>query len=250
MSGLRGLVLPVLLLAGWEAASRGGLVDPRLLPPIEQVLTAGDQVTGLRHIWGDLGASLYRNLAGFAVATLAGVAFGTLLGRSRLAAALFQPSFDAFRQIAAFAWIPLIAMWCGAGEGAKVAFVAVAAFPPVVLNTAEGVRNAPPALVEVAHALCLTRLQMLRRVHLPAALPSVLTGIHLALIYAWLATIGAEYFMATGPGIGGLIIEGRDRFAMDLVMLGILLLGLIGFVLNRIAEAVEHRLLRWRPAPS
>jgi sulfonate transport system permease protein len=89
---------------------------------------------------------------------------------------------------------------------------------------------------------------MLRRVYLPAALPSILTGVHLALIYAWLATIGAEYFMTTGPGIGGLIIEGRDRFAMDLVMLGVLLLGLIGFALNCIAEFAEHRLLRWRVA--
>ena len=243
---MKGVILPALLLVAWEAASHSGAVDRRLLPPLEQVLSAGDEVTGLRHIGGDLLASLQRDLAGFAAGTLCGLVFGTALGRSRLAAALLEPSFDVFKQIAIFAWVPLISMWFGAGELAKVVFVALAAFTPVVLNTAQGVRAAPSHLIEVGHVLCLGRVQMIRRVYLPAAMPAVLTGVHLALIYAWLATVGAEYFMTTGPGIGGLIIEGRDRFAMDLVMLGLLLLGLIGFGLNRIAEFAEHCLLRWR----
>jgi len=241
-------VLPALLLAAWEAASRSGAVDPHLLPSLEQVLAAGDQVTGLRHVSGDLLASLQRDLTGFAIGTLFGLVFGTALGRSRLAAALLEPSFNVFKQIAIFAWVPLISMWFGVGELAKVIFVALAAFTPVVLNTAQGVRATPPHLIEVGRVLCLSREQMIRRVYLPAALPSILTGVHLALIYAWLATIGAEYFMTTGSGIGGLIIEGRDRFAMDLVMLGVLLLGLVGFALNRVAELAENRLLRWRPA--
>ncbi|HKM64810.1 MAG TPA: ABC transporter permease [Acidisphaera sp.] len=245
---MRGLVLPVLVLAAWEAASHCGLVDPRLLPPLERVLSAGDDVTGLRHVGGDLIASLRRDLAGFGLGTLCGLVFGALLGRSRMARALLGPSFDVFKQIAVFAWIPLISMWCGAGEAAKVVFVALTAFTPVVLNTAQGARSTPPALIEVGRLLRFTRAQMVWRVYLPAALPAILTGVHLALIYAWLATIGAEYFMTTGPGIGGLIIEGRDRFAMDLVMLGVLLLGVVGYALNRIAEAAEYRLLRWRPA--
>ena len=74
----------------------------------------------------------------------------------------------------------------------------------------------------------------------------MLTGLHLGLIYAWLATIGAEYFMAAGPGIGGLIIAGRERFEMALVMLGIVVVGLVGFIVDRSASAIEHRLVRWR----
>lgn len=245
---MKGLVLPVLLLAAWEAVSHCGLIDPRLLPPLERVLSAGDDVTGLRHVGGDLIASLRRDLAGFGLGTLCGLTVGAVLGRSRMARALLGPSFDVFKQIAVFAWIPLISMWCGAGEGAKVVFVALTAFTPVVLNTAQGARATPPALIEVGRLLRFTRAQMVWRVYLPSALPAILTGVHLALIYAWLATIGAEYFMTTGPGIGGLIIEGRDRFAMDLVMLGVLLLGMVGYALNRITEAAEHRLLRWRPA--
>jgi sulfonate transport system permease protein len=85
-------------------------------------------------------------------------------------------------------------------------------------------------------------------VFLPSAIPSVVTGIHLALIFSWLATVGAEYFMTVGPGIGGLITEGRERFHMDLVMLGVLVLGTVGWLLNKLATLAETRLVRWRAA--
>jgi len=244
---VKGLVLPAVVLLAWEAASHAGVIDPRILPPIESVLRAGWLIAGQRDVWVDLGASLARDLSGFAIGAVAGLIVGFVLGRFRICASLFQPSFDVVKQIALFAWIPLISMWFGTGEMAKVVFVALGAFVPMVLNTAEGVRSTPDWQTEVGRTLCLTRWQMTRRIYLPASVPSILTGTHLALIYSWLATIGAEYFMTTGPGLGGLIIEGRDRFAMDLVMLGVVLLGLIGFALNGIAELAEHRLLRWRP---
>ena len=244
---MKGLVLPAVVLLAWEAASHAGVVDPRILPPIESVLRAGRLIAGQRDVWGDVGASLARDLSGFAIGAMAGLIVGFVLGRFRICASLFQPLFDVVKQIALFAWIPLISMWFGTGEMAKVVFVALGAFVPMMLNAAEGVRSAPDWQIEVGRTLCLTRWQMTRRIYLPASVPSILTGTHLALIYSWLATIGAEYFMTTGPGLGGLIIEGRDRFAMDLVMLGVVLLGLIGFALNGIAELAEHRLLRWRP---
>ncbi len=151
---------------------------------------------------------------------------GTALGLSRIADRLFMPSFNGLRQIAILAWIPLISIWFGVGESAKVVFIAAAALIPVVLNTREGMRAASAQLVEVARALTFTRWQLVTRLYLPSALPSIATGVHLALIYAWVASIGSEYFMTVGPGIGGLIIAGRERFQMDLVMLGILILGI------------------------
>ena len=106
--------------------------------------------------------------------------------------------------------------------------------------------SAPPQILEVARSLCLSRSQTLRRVYLPAAVPSILTGIHLGLIYTWLATVAAEYFMTVGPGLGGMIIAGRERFDMDLVMLGVVILGAVGYGLNRLAQWAEEYLLRWR----
>ncbi|MDR3529234.1 MAG: ABC transporter permease [Rhodopila sp.] len=244
---LRGTVLPILLLAAWESASHAHLVDPRILPPLELVAhTAVYQVTD-EGLLRNLAASLLRDMAGFTLGTLAGIAIGTILGLSRIADRLFMPSFNGLRQIAILAWVPLISIWFGVGEAAKIVFIMAAALIPVVLNTYEGMRGASTQLVEVARTLTFTRWQLVTRLYLPSALPSIATGVHLALIYAWVANVGSEYFMTIGPGIGGLIIAGRERFQMDLVMLGILILGLVGFLINRGASAIEARLLRWRP---
>ncbi|MBS7703777.1 ABC transporter permease [Chelatococcus asaccharovorans] len=241
----RGLVLPVALLAAWELSSRLGLADPRFLPPLEIIARSGWHEMMEGRLWGDLLASLRRDLSGFGLGATIGIALGTVLGLSRLADRILTPWFNGLKQIALVAWIPLISMWFGFDEAAKVVFVALAACIPVVLNTQEGVRAAPLPLIEVGRTLRFSRTQFLLRLHLPAALPSILTGLHLGLIYAWLATVGAEYFMAVGPGIGGLIIAGRERFDMPLVLLGILILGCIGFAIDRMAGWIEHRLIRW-----
>ena len=245
---LRGTVLPVLILLAWEAASRTGAVDPRILPPLERVAaTAFDQVAH-EGLLGHLAASLARDMAGFGLGSAIGIVLGTVLGLSQTGDRLVMPSFNGLRQIAILAWIPLISIWFGVGEAAKIVFIAVAALIPVLLNTHEGMRSASVQLVEVARALTFNRWQLVTRLYLPSALPSIATGIHLALIYAWVASIGSEYFMTVGPGIGGLIIAGRERFQMDLVILGILILGLVGFLINRIASVIEARLLRYRLA--
>jgi sulfonate transport system permease protein len=241
---MRGAVLPILLLLGWETASHTGLIDPRILPPLETV-AAGAWDPRLP---GDLAASLLRDLAGFALGSVAGVLFGGMLGLSRIAERLLLPSFDFLKQIAIFAWIPLIAMWFGVGETAKIVFIALAAFTPVVINTVAGIHSTSRQLLEVGAVLTFGPWQRIRRILLPAALPAILTGLQLALIYAWLATIGAEYFMTAGPGIGTLIVEGRERFQMSEVMLGVVLLGAIGFLCARTAVALEAHLLRWRRA--
>lgn len=242
----RGLALPLALLASWEIASRTGLIDPRFLPPLEAILVTAWRELARGDLLYHLAASLLRNLAGFAIGSATGVVFGVLLGLSRTAEKLVGPTFHALKQIAVLAWIPIISIWFGFAESAKIAFIALAAFIPVALNTIEGMRNAPPQIVEVTRALRFSRLQQLRRVYLPSAVPSILTGVHLALIYSWLATVGAEYFMAVGPGIGGLIIAGRERFEMDLVMLGVVILGVVGYALNAVAEHIEARVLFWR----
>jgi sulfonate transport system permease protein len=244
---LRGAVLPILLLTAWEIASHSGRVDPRILPSLE--LVAGTAVNQVMHegLLRNLGASLFRDIVGFALGALVGIVLGTILSLSRIADRAVMPSFNGLRQIAILAWIPLISIWFGVGEAAKIVFIMAAALIPVVLNTYEGMHGASTQLIEVARALTFTRWQIVGRLYLPSALPSIATGVHLALIYAWVASIGSEYFMSVGPGIGGLIIAGRERFQMDLVILGIVILGLVGFLINLGASAVEAHLLRWRP---
>lgn len=242
-----GITLPILLLVAWEVSSRTGLVDARFLPSLEDVFATGKRELIDNDLIGELGFSLMRNIAGFLIGCVLGVAFASLLALSRIADRLVMPTFNGLKQISLLAWIPLISVWFGFGEQAKIVFVALAAFIPIVLNTYDGMREAPADLLEVARALKFNARQKALRIYIPSAMPSIATGVHLGLIYAWLATVGAEYFLAVGPGVGGLVIAGRERFDMALVMVGVLVLGLVGFTLNRLAYALEAYLLRWRP---
>jgi len=243
---LRGFVIPVLLLAAWWAAVRfGWSSSPLLVAPSKVWQTGIDQVVSSK-VFAALGASLWRDLIGFAIGAGAGLGVGALLGASRLAEKLVGPSFHTLKQISLFAWIPLLSVWFGLGDAAKVAFLSLAAFFPVVLNTFEGIRSVPPDLLEVARVLKFTPAQRWRNVILPAASPSIFAGIHLGLIYAWLATLGAEYLLVSGEGIGNLMIDGREHFWMDLVLFGVFVVGLVGFTLNWIASRIEARALAWR----
>jgi sulfonate transport system permease protein len=242
----RGLLLPVLLALTWEASSRSGLPGTHLLPSL--ALVAERTWRGFAEGWLvlDIAASLGRTLAGFAIGATLGLVVGLAFGLSRPVAQAIGPTFDAMKSISLFAWIPLISIWAGVGEAAKIAFIALAAFTPMVVNAWEGARSLDPGLIEVARVLTLSRSQRLRRLVLPAALPSLFAGLHLALVYAWLATVGAEYFMTLGAGIGSLMMDERERYRMDLVLMCVVFLGLIGLALNQLASRIEHRLLAWQ----
>jgi sulfonate transport system permease protein len=243
----RGLVLPLLLLLAWWLVTRLHLANQHLLVSPGKVIDAGKTFVASGRFLTNLGASVGRDLLGFGIGATLGLALGVLLGLSRLANGLVGPSLHAIKQVAVFAWIPLISVWFGFGEPAKLVFIGLAAFYPVVLATCEGVHGISLEHVEVAQVLGLSPWRRFRRLILPAATPSIFAGLHLALIYSWLATIGAEYFMLAGPGIGHLMIEGREQFRMDLVILGLLVTGLVGFFLNGLAGRIERHVLRWRP---
>jgi len=242
----RGLELPLVLLAAWEVGSHSGLVNPQFLPPLEKVGQVAWQELRNGELTFALATSLKRDLLGFALGSGVGIVIGLLLGLSSVADRIFTTWFNGLKQIALLAWIPLISLWFGFDETAKIVFIGLAAAIPVILNTVEGVRATSTRLLEVGDIFKFNRLQFVWSIYLPSATPSLLTGLHLGLIYAWLATIGAEYFMAAGPGIGGLIISGRERFEMALVLLGIVVVGLVGFCVDRGASWLERRLVSWR----
>lgn len=248
--GGRGLILPLLLAAAWETASRSGLPWTHLLPSL--VLVVERAWTGFIHgdLAYDVAVSLGRTAAGFAIGSILGLTAGLALGLSRVVERLAGPLFDGLKQIALFAWVPLISVWFGVGEVAKIAFIALGAFTPMVVNAWEGVRTIDPRLVELGRVSMLGPVDRLRLIILPGALPSIFAGLHLSLIYAWLATVGAEYFMTIGAGIGSLMMDERERYRMDLVLMCMILLGLVGYSLNRLAAHFETRLLHWRAGES
>lgn len=241
----RGLVLPVVFIVLWWLSARFELVNSALLVSPGKVLaTAWEQIESGRLLRA-LSASLAREATGFLIGTTSGLVLGALLGLSPLFNRIVGPSFNTFKQISLFAWIPLISVWFGLGDVAKVVFLSLAALVPVVVNTADGIRTTPPGLLEVARVYGYTRWQTISQVVLPAALPAVFTGIYLALIYSWLATIGAEYLLVAGRGIGNTLVEGSEHFRMDLVLFGMVVIGLVGWLMNASARALERRLSRW-----
>lgn len=243
---LRGIVLPLIAIALWWTVSALHVVKSGLLvSPADVLHTARDQITS-GALLRALSASLAREASGFAIGSLAGLLLGAALGLSRVAARLVGPSFDTFKQISLFAWIPLISVWFGLGDAAKVVFLSLAALLPVAAHTCDGIHAVPLKYVEVARALRYSKLQLIRYVILPAALPSIFTGVYLALIYSWLATLGAEYLLVAGSGIGNTLIDGSEQFRMDLVLFGIIVVGTTGWALNAIARFVERAVFEKR----
>lgn len=234
----------VLLL--WLAAVRFGWVDHRFLPSPEAVAARAETEFTTGTLAFDISESLRRNLTGFAIGASAGLFLGLLLGFSRTMERIVGPTLLAFRQIALFAWVPLLSVWFGGADAGKIAFIALAGFQPVVINTWQGVRGLPPAYRELSDVLIFSRVDFVRLVALPGAVPAIFTGLHAGLIYAWLATLGSELFLNVTPGIGGRLNEASQLFEMDLLFLGIIILALIGLFYNSSAHWLETRLLRRR----
>lgn len=245
----RGFALPAALLALWWAVTSFGWVNTKLIvPPLGVIETAFDTLLSGDFYRGVL-ASLGRDLSGYAIGAIAGIAIGTLIGTSRWAEHFIGPSFHTLRQISLFAWLPLLTSWLDTGDVSKVVFIALSAFYPVVLGSFEGVRGVSRAHAEVARVYGFTRWQTLTRLILPAAAPQLLTGLRLGLIYAWIATIGSEFLLANyGHGLGNIVFKGRAAFDIELILVGMLAIGGIGYGFNRLADQLEQRVLRWRQA--
>ena len=247
----RGLLPVGLLLALWEVAVVRGWVGTNVLVSFGTLYETATTPEVRESFWSGLTASGVRLVEGASFGIAGGLLFGVGLGISRWSDRLFGPSFHAFRQVAVFAWIPLLTAWFGNGDLSKIVFVALASFGPVAMGAFEGVKNVPQSYLEVGRVLCFSRRRQLWRIVLPAAAPAIFTGLQLSLIFSWFATIGAEYLIGgMTQGIGTLVMQGREQMRPDLVLLGILLIALIGIGMNTALRLASRSLFKWRGLPS
>jgi sulfonate transport system permease protein len=243
---LRGLLLPLLLLLAWQWASGRGTGAAYVFVPLGQLWA------GLRELLADgtlalhVGASLERAMTGLLAGGLLGIATGTLMAQSRVAERLIGPLFHSVRQVPLLGLVPLIALWAGSGEFAKLLIIGIAAFYPTVLNTFEGMRQVDLRYREVAAMLTMTRLQTFRHVLLPAALPAIITGVTHAQVFAWLACLGGELLFAAAPGIGALLQTGEQSGRMDVVLVSVLVIASLAQVLNLLFTRAARLLVRGR----
>jgi sulfonate transport system permease protein len=241
---LLGLLLPVTALVATEIAVRSGVIPSHLLPAPTQILdTLAD--LGAHGLLGHIGASTLRVAAGFGIGALLAVLLGAAVGLSRGAQALLDPSFQALRAIPSLAWVPLLLLWLGIDEAPKLVLIAIGAFFPVYMGVASGIRGVDRKLIEVGRLYRLSSIAMTRRVLLPAALPSILTGLRNGLSLAWMFMVAAE-LIAASRGLGYLLSDGRETSRADIVLAAIALLAILGKISDGLMAAIEHRCLAWR----
>jgi len=239
-----GLLLPLAVLVLLESASRLGLIPSNLLPPPSEVVSTLIDMS--RHgLAGHVAASAGRVLAGFAIGAVLAVAMGALVGLSPWARAIVDPSCQGLRAIPSLAWVPLLLLWLGIDEAPKLALVGIGAFFPVYMGVAAGFRDIDRKLVEVAELAGLSSFALVRRVLLPAAMPSVMTGLRNGLSLAWMFMVAAELIAAT-RGLGYLLTDGRETGRADVVIAAIFMLALFGKLTDTGMQRLEARVLAWR----
>ncbi|CAB3711546.1 Putative aliphatic sulfonates transport permease protein SsuC [Achromobacter deleyi] len=240
-------LVPALILLVWQLAAQAGWLSSRILPAPSKVAAAAWSLAVSGELWQHVRISALRALWGLLLGGGLGLALGLLNGSSRTAETLLDTTLQMIRNIPVLALIPLIILWFGIEETAKLVLLSLGVFFPVYLNTFHGIRSVDPALIEMGRSYGLTGWRLYRDVILPGALPSILVGLRFALGLVWVILIVTETISAQS-GIGYMTMNAREFLQTDVVLLGILLYALLGKVADTLARALERRLLRWNPA--
>lgn len=251
------VIVPLLFL--WEIVTRLW-VDNNLLPPflvVMETFFSGLLTSGGPNPYGGpedvpifiyhAASSLLRVGSGFALAVVVGVPLGFAMGYVRRVDTNFDPIVSTLRPIPPIAWIPLAILWFGLGMKPTVFIIFIGTVFPIVLNTLAGVRGTPRRLIEFALVLGATRADVLRKVIVYEAFPSVITGMRIGFGIGWMSVVAAE-MIAAKSGLGYLIITARWIFATDMVLAGMLMIGLIGFAGDLLLRMIERRFMKWRTA--
>jgi sulfonate transport system permease protein len=240
-----GVVVPLAIVVVWHLVTTGGLVPAHQLPSPGSVVDAGVDLWQRGQFQVHVAISAQRVLAGFAIGSLLGLALGSLVGLSRWFAAAFAPTIGAIRAVPSLAWVPLLILWIGINEDSKVTLVTIGAFFPVFTTVAGALRHVDPHLVEAGRAFGLRGLQLLRTVQLPAVVPTVVSGLRLALAQAWLFVVAAE-LIASSMGLGFLIIDSANNGRVDRMLLAIVSFAILGKLTDSLIGLGEkHLLKRW-----
>ncbi len=244
---LSAWLVPALILAAWQATASLGWLSVNVLPSPAGVVRAFWKLTLSGELAANIGVSFVRAALGFAIGGGIGFALGLANGLSRISETLTDSTLQMVRNIPHLALIPLVILWFGIDEGAKLFLVALGVFFPVYLNTLHGVRNVDPQLIEMGSSYGMTRGDLFRRVILPGALPSIFVGLRFALGVMWLTLIVAET-IAAQSGLGYMAMQAREFMQTDIVVLAIIIYALLGKAADAAARLLERRFLQWNPA--
>ncbi|MDO9434457.1 aliphatic sulfonate ABC transporter permease SsuC [Hydrogenophaga sp.] len=239
-------LVPVLLVAVWQLSSSQGWLSTRVLPAPVDVVTAFWTLAVSGELWTHVKVSAGRALIGLAIGGGLGLLLGLLTGSVKFFETLLDSSVQMVRNIPALALIPLVILWFGIDEAAKLFLIAIAVFFPIYLNTFHGIRNVDPGLIEMGRTYGLSRWGLYTQIILPGALSSILVGLRFSLGLMWVILIVAETISAQA-GIGYLTMNAREFLQTDIVLVGILLYAALGKLADVFARGLESYWLRWHP---
>ncbi|MFW7348585.1 MAG: ABC transporter permease [Pigmentiphaga sp.] len=245
-AALLPLLLPALALCAWQLAASQGWMAPQILPAPEQVWASFVELLENGDIAANFAVSLHRIGMGFLLGAALGLATGIALGVSNTARDYLDPLLRALFAIPSIGWIPILILVFGIAETLKILIIAKAVFVPIVIHTAQGIRDIPKTHLETARVLRLRPWTRFIRVIAPASLGPVFSGVRLGLGHAFIALIVVEMLAAT-EGIGYMMVWGRKQFQTDIVIVGMIVVGLAGFALDRALLAIEQILNRKVP---
>lgn len=240
-------VLPVILFVVWQWASATGRLPSRFLPSPRAIAKSFIELSASGELWTHVRVSTMRAVSGFAVGGGLGLILGLLTGSFRWAETLLDSTLQMIRNIPALALIPLVILWFGIDESAKLFLVALGVFFPVYINTFHGIQSVDRGLLEMGRSYGLSRWALYREIILPGALPSILVGVRFSLGFMWVMLIVAETISARA-GIGYMTMNARDFMQTDVMVVGILLYALLGKLADLLSKGLERYWLRWHPA--
>ncbi len=240
-----GIVLILLLMAGWEAVARTGLIASVSFPPISAIFVEWGKLAVSGVLFEQLGASLYRMFIAYVIAAVLGVAIGLLMGYFKSIDNLLEPLVELLRPIPTPAYIPLAILLLGLGIEMKVFLIAAATFFPVLLNTHSGVRQVDQVQIDTGRTFGLGPFDLVRKIILPSAIPHIFTGLRISLGIGLIMVVISE-MVAANSGIGYFILQAQRTFEVSQMYAGIFTLGVVGYVLNALFIRIEKRIVHWR----
>ncbi|MEH2285540.1 MAG: ABC transporter permease subunit [Nostoc sp.] len=239
-------IVPVLVLVLWEIFSRTGLLSTRILPAPSGVIATAIKLASTGELFQNIAISAGRAISGFIIGGSIGFGLGLLNGFSPIAEKLLDSSLQMLRTIPNLALIPLVILWFGIGDQARLFLVSMGVFFPLYLNTFHGIRSVDPGLIEMGKVYGLKTPQLLWQIIFPGALSSILVGVRFSLGIMWLTLIVAET-IAADSGLGYMAMNAREFMQTDVVVLSIVIYALLGKLADAVARGLETKFLAWNP---
>lgn len=243
---LEYFLLILLILAYWVWMDKAGRLNPVIMPSPEKLLVRLQSMIVKGSLFTNVWVSLARVLKGYCLAAVLGIVLGILIGLSSHLERLTQLVIQILKPIPPIAWIPLVILWFGIGESGKIFLIFLGGFFTILVNVMDGIRQTDPKLIEVSRVMETPMLKQIFLMMIPGAAPNIFTGLRTGLSSCWMCVVAAELVSST-TGLGYLIMDARQYGNTDIVIIGMITIGIIGKIMDSLLKWIERKAIRWQP---